>query len=399
MGTFTGHTRPPWWLVGIVTSIFALQVAVTLARPVTTYRLLALGADGTTLGLTVACFAVPPMLLAVGFGRWAERHHPAALLGLGLAVAAGASFALVVAEPIPAIALATTVLGIGHMSGTIGAQSIMAQAQSPISRINRFGTLTTVSALGQIVGPILGGVIIGHTEEPPLGATSSALHVAAWVFVAGLAPALLAWHTRIAKSTIRTGRAERVWQLLRRRGMPAALMTSFSAKSGIDLLLVYMPLLGAAVGLTSPQVGILLGISSTGALLARAATPVFVRRIPTLRLTVIATTVAAGCLVVLAASAELAALIVAMAVLGFALGLSQTTTMDWVVNLVDDTSRGSALGLRVATNRLGQTVILAVAGAASGWLGVQAAFLLLALVMFGTAGSGLASARRNPDRD
>ena len=82
---------------------------------------------------------------------------------------------------------------------------------------------------------------------------------------------------------MRTGRAETVWRLLRRRGMPAALMTSFSAKSGIDLLLVYVPLLGAAVGLTSSQVGILLGISSSGALLARAATPLFVRRIPTLQ--------------------------------------------------------------------------------------------------------------------
>lgn len=387
----------PWWLVGTVASIFLLQVAVTLARPVSTYRLLALGADGTTLGLTVACFAVPPMLLAVGFGRWAEKHHPAVLLGLGLTVAAAASFVLVVAEPIPAIALATTALGIGHMSGTIGAQSIMAQAQSDLARINRFGTLTTVSALGQIVGPVVGGVIIGHTEEPSLGATSSALLVAAWVFVAGLVPAVLAWRTRIAQSTVRTGRAERVWHLLRRRGMPAALMTSFSAKSGIDLLLVYMPLLGASVGLTSSEVGILLGISSTGALLARAATPMFVRRIPTLRLTVIATAVAAGCLVVLAVTDAFVPMIVAMSVLGFALGLSQTTTMDWVVNLVDDTSRGSALGLRVATNRLGQTIILAVAGVVSGWLGVQFAFVLLAVVMLGTAGSGLASARRGSD--
>ena len=80
---------------------------------------------------------------------------------------------------------------------------------------------------------------------------------------------------------MREGKPERVWGLLRRRGMPAALMTSFSAKSGVDLLLVYVPLLGVAVGLTSSQVGILLGISSTGALLARAATPFFVRRIPT----------------------------------------------------------------------------------------------------------------------
>ena len=242
----------------------------------------------------------------------------------------------------------------------------MAQAHSSLARISRFGTLTAVSALGQIVGPVLGGLVIGHSEEPSLESTSSALVVAAWVFVGALPAAALAMRARIQTSTMRTGRAERVWRLLRRRGMPAALMTSFSAKSGMDLLLVYMPLLGAVVGLTSTQVGVLLGISSTGALLARATTPFFVRRIPTLKLTVVATVVAATCLLVLAVSGNLIPMMVAMSVLGFALGLSQTTTMDWVVDLVDDTSRGSALGLRVATNRVGQAFILAVAGAVSG---------------------------------
>ncbi|HEX2286403.1 MAG TPA: MFS transporter [Mycobacterium sp.] len=387
------RSLPPWWLVGTVAGIFLLQVAVTLARPVSTYRLLALGADGTTLGLTAACFAVPPILLAVGLGRWTERHHPAILLASGLCVSAVAAFALVVSESIPAMAIATTALGIGHTCGAIGTQSIMAQARSSLARITRFGTLTAVSALGQIVGPVLGGLIIGHSEQPSLESTSSALLVAAWVFVGALPAAALAMRARIHASTVRTGRAERVWRLLRRRGMPAALMTSFSAKSGMDLLLVYMPLLGAVVGLTSAQVGVLLGISSTGALLARGATPFFVRRIPTLKLTVVATVVAATCLLVLAVSGTLAPMMIAMSVLGFALGLSQTTTMDWVVDLVDDTSRGSALGLRVATNRVGQAFILAVAGAVSGLWGVDAAFALLALVMFATAGAGVVSGR------
>ncbi len=390
------RSLPPPWLVGTVACIFLLQVAVTLARPVSTYRLLALGADGTTLGLTAACFAVPPMLLAVGFGRWTERHHPAVLLGVGLATSAVAAFGLMFAEAIPALAIATTALGIGHMSATIGGQSIMAQAQSTLARISRFGTLTTASALGQIIGPVLGGVIIGHSDEPSLDSTSSALFVAGWVFVSALPVAVLAMRTRIQKSTVRTGRAERVWGLLRRPGMPAALMTSFSAKSGIDLLLVYVPLLGAAVGLTSSQVGILLGISSSGALLARAATPIFVRRIPTLSLTVVATVVAATCLLVVGLSHHLTPMMIAMSVLGFALGLSQTTTMDWVVNLVDDTSRGSALGLRVATNRVGQASVLAAAGAASQVWGVETAFALLAAVMFITAGAGIVSARRTP---
>ena len=384
---------PPLWLVGTVASIFLLQVAVTLARPVSTYRLLALGADGTTLGLTAACFAVPPMLLAISFGRWAERHHPAILMVLGFVVAAVGAFALVVVEAIPAFALATTALGIGHMSGTIGGQSIMAQAQSSLTRISRFGTLTTISALGQIVGPVLGGVIIGHSDEPSLASTSSALQVAAWVFVGGLPAAAIAMRTTMQKSTVRTGKPERVWGLLRRRGMPAALMTSFSAKGANDLLLVYVPLLGASVGLTSSQVGILLGISSSGALLARAATPWFVRRIPSVNLTVVATVIAALCLLIVGLSNNLTPMMVAMSVLGFAIGLTQTTTMDWVVDLVDDTSRGSALGMRVATNRVGQTFILAAAGVVSQWFGVESAFALLALVMLVTAGAGALSAR------
>ncbi|WNG86326.1 MFS transporter [Mycobacterium sp. ITM-2016-00317] len=393
MSVFSGRTLPPWWFGGTMAAIFLLQVAVTLARPVSTYRMLALDAGGTALGVAAGCFALPPMLLAVGFGRWSEKHHPALLLGFGLAVAAGASFALVLAESVLNIALATTALGIGHMSGTIGAQSLMAQSQSTLSRINRFGMLTTFSALGQIVGPVTGGVIIGHSDQPSLDATSSALLVAGWVFVAGIPAAILAWRSRIQRSTIRTGPAQRVWHLLHRRGMPAALMTSFSAKSGIDLLLVYLPLLGAAVGLTPSHVGLLLGISSTGAVLARAATPAFVQRVPTLRLTVGATAVASACMLLLAFSSSMFVLVIAMGVLGFALGLSQTTTMDWVVNLVDKTSRGSALGLRVATNRLGQTFVLVAAGAVSGWLGVRMAFVMLAVVMLSTAASGLVSER------
>ena len=71
-------------------------------------------------------------------------------------------------------------------------------------------------------------------------------------------------------------------------------------------------------------------------------------------------------------------MMVAMSVLGFALGLSQTTTMDWVVDLVDDTSRGSALGMRVATNRRRSDVHPRGGGRDIRRFGVEAAFVLLA---------------------
>ena len=111
-------------------------------------RLLAIGADAATVGLTAACFAVPPIVLAVGLGRWTERHHPAVLFVFGIVVGAVAAFTLAVAEQVWSIAVATTALGIGHTSATIGGQSIMAQAESSIARIGRFGTLTTARHRG-----------------------------------------------------------------------------------------------------------------------------------------------------------------------------------------------------------------------------------------------------------
>jgi len=176
--------------------------------------------------------------------------------------------------------------------------------------------------------------------------------------------------------------------------MPAALMTSFSAKSGIDLLLVYVPLLGVAVGLTSSQVGILLGISSSGRFFSRGPRlPFFVRRIPNLRLTVGRD----GCRGVLSARArgeqqpgaddgrDVGARLRARPVADHHHGLGRHTGRRH--------QPGSALGLRVATNRVGPGIHPRGSRAVSGVWGVGAAFALLAVVMLVTAASGALSAR------
>ena len=195
--------------------------------------------------------------------------------------------------------------------------------------------------------------------------------------------------TRIQLSTVREGKPERLWGLLRRRGMPAALLTSFSAKSGVDLLLVYVPLLGVVVGLTSSQVGILLGISSSGALLARAATPFFVRRIANLRLTVIAT----RCRSVVSArprrqqrhraddDRDVGARLRARPVADHHHGLGRQPGR----------RHQPGLGARPAGRNQPRRADVHPRGSGRGigvCSGVEAAFVLLAVVMFGTAASG-----------
>lgn len=380
---------PPAWLLGSLGAIFAVQMAVTMARPVSTYRLLALDAGAEAVGLTAACFALPPVVLGVAAGRWTERRHPGLMLCAGLALTALASVGLMATSQVVLIAVATVALGLGHMAGVIGGQSMMAQAESDVRRLTRFGVFTTTSALGQVVGPVVGGLIIGGSADPTVESTGTALLVAGCVVAVGVLPGLLAIRARMRLSTMRSGRPERIWSLLRVRGMPAALSTSFSAKGTVDLLLVYMPLLGVSLGLSSYEVGLLLGVSSAGAMAARAGTPFLVRRTSVIGLTTTCTAIAGVCVLGLGVTGSLAALFVISAVLGVVLGLTQTTTLDWVVGLVDDTSRGSALGLRLASNRLGQSLVVALAGLLTGAFGVTSAFLTLGVLMLLTAAAGV----------
>ncbi len=59
------------------------------------------------------------------------------------------------------------------------------------------------------------------------------------------------------------------------------------------------------------------------------------------------------------------------AIYGFAAGVCQPMTMGWVTQLAPDGSRGTAVSLRLAGNRIPQTLIPAVSGTAAAAAGVS----------------------------
>ena len=63
----------------------ASQIAVYIARPITSYRLLGLGAGAREVGFVTAAFAVLPLFLAIPLGRSADRRR-APLVTVGCAI-------------------------------------------------------------------------------------------------------------------------------------------------------------------------------------------------------------------------------------------------------------------------------------------------------------------------
>jgi MFS family permease len=75
----------------VLLAIVAAQAAQYIVRPLTSYRLLALGAGPRDVGLVTAAFAVVPVLVAIPLGRLADSRRSAPLVVAGAATLAVAS--------------------------------------------------------------------------------------------------------------------------------------------------------------------------------------------------------------------------------------------------------------------------------------------------------------------
>lgn len=372
----------PAWLLATLLSQALVQCTVALARPVSTYRLVALGADATAVGLVAAAFAVPPILLAIPFGRWSDRRHPGAMLVAGGVVSVAAAVLIASSRSLLGIAAWTGLLGVGHLATVVGAQSLVAHGAREDDGLNFFGLLTVSASLGQLAGPLVGGVLAeGSAPVPTLGTTSLSLLVGAVFSCFAIPLAFLTLRLRSVSTAAREAEEQApratIASIGKRTGMPSALLASFGSKGATDLITAYLPLLGIALGLGAATVGILLSLSAAASILSRLLIPALVRRMRRGSLLALSTGISALAVGLLPVGGEAVALGALMLVLGFFLALAQTVTMVWVVSLVPPSSRGAALGLRITSNRVGQVAVPGVAALLAGSAGVGAVFVVL----------------------
>ena len=198
------------------------QAAVYIARPMTSYRLLGLGAGVREVGLVTACFALLPLFLAIPLGRHADRHHGARLLGAGCAIQLAACLLLAWARTPLALAGASAVLGLGHLALALGVQAVIALESDDEHHDRHFGLLGVAVSLGQLVGPLVGGVVVGDRSGGALtAATGRAMLVAAGFVAVATAFGLLAESSRAVRSAAGPERPrDPLLGILATRGMP-----------------------------------------------------------------------------------------------------------------------------------------------------------------------------------
>src|SRR4029078_11559662 len=169
---------------------------------------------------------------------------------------------------------------------------------------------------------------------------------------------------------------------------PAVMRWSVLTVTARDLLVIYLPALGAERLIDANNIGLLLTVRAAASLVSRAFYAPLIFAIGRLPLTLASMLGTAAGFVVLALPLSLPTMYVLLVLLGFAMGIASTLTLSGVMYIAPPEVCGPALTLRMTGNRVGQIVFPALAGLVAAATGVGGILLALRVGLAAAAGAG-----------
>jgi MFS family permease len=373
-----------------IAAMTASQVAIYIARPITSYRLLGLGAGAREVGLVTAAFALLPLFLAIPLGRSADRGR-LPLVTAGCAIQVIACVLLAWAQSPLTLGAASAVLGLGHLGVALGVQEVIARESGDSRHDRDFGLLTAGVALGQMIGPLVGGLVLDQGDSL-LSATRHAMLIAAVLVVPATAFAAIGEWGRGRAADDALSRRGSVRTILHTRGVPAGIFASIAVLSASDIFTAYMPVIGEQRGIGPGALGVLLALRAGATMLSRVGIGRIVARVGRERLIILSASAAALSLGAISFVHGVVPLAVLCVLTGIGLGFGQPLSMTLIVQLVPQYARGTALAVRLTGNRVGQVAAPAAAGLVAGGAGARAVFW----VVSGLLGCSAIAIRRAP---
>ena len=247
-----------------------VQAAVSIIRVTTTYRAIELDLSAFWLGIIAAAFAVLPIFIAVWVGRFIDRGNDALAIWIGSAILALTSAGIALWSSATGLFAFTTAMGVGHMFLMASQQMLCVRSGGARGMERSFGNYMVAGAIGQGLGPYIVGWMGGGATVPP---TQPLFAIAAGIGVLSLLCALF-----ITRSPPRAGAAESVEimpvrTLMRLPALLAVMSVSVFGVTAQDLIVVYMPLLGAERGIDVQAIGALLTVRAAASMVARLIYP------------------------------------------------------------------------------------------------------------------------------
>jgi MFS family permease len=378
-------------LVPFLLHVTLTQTLILIIRITTSYRAIELGLPVIWLGIIATGFAIIPVFTALQVGRWIDRGNDANAIRLGAALVFVACIGFW-AWPQSALYLVgfSVLLGFGHMFCMAGHQMLAVRAGGVRSREAALGYYMVAASVGQGLGPFVVGWLGGAAALPP---TRLLFTIGLGAAVASVLVALMIRPASNKAQPHEPGDLIPVARLLRLRGFFAVMVSSVVTVTALDLLVIYLPALGAERQIEARDIGLLLTARSIASLVSRAFYARLIYAIGRMPLTLASMLGSAVGFLILALPLSLPVMYLVLIGLGFAMGIASTLTLSGVMYLAPPEVCGTALTLRMTGNRVGQIVFPALAGLLAAATGVGGILLALGV---GLAASGIAVALSQP---
>jgi len=363
------------------------QMATLLLRVTTSYRAIEIDLDPGWLAIFSVAFSVFPLLFGILAGRATDRYGERSTLIVGAAIVllAAGGF-LLFGNSVAGLLICNVLLGVGHLLGMLGEQSIAANNGPSVQRDRIFGYYTVFVSFGQVLSPLVIAGFSGDAVIPDTGAIFQGSAVIAALTLAFSVPFRSSSRPQASNSTTPPGSV--LW-LFRIPGMLAALLASVIVLASMDLLLVYLPALGTERHIEAATITTLLSLRAVAAMLSRLCFHALIARLGRARLLIGSIALATLSVIAIPICMPLWALGAVICVAGFVLGLCLPLTLAWMTEISPPTVRGTVISLRLVGNRLGQTVISSAASLVAVSIGIAGVFWFsgaaLALVALTTA--------------
>jgi MFS family permease len=383
---------PEAWFRRLLVAFTMMHAAASLLQPMASYRALQLGMAPAALGLLATAFSVLPLLVAFRVGRMVDRRGGRLFMVGGSVVMVLAAVTLAVAGSVALLLAAVALLGLGLLTAVVAVQGSLARGSDERSYDQRFSILSFSAALGQLLGPAIGGFVAGQgsfdevTRSLLAGAILAAVTLASMVLVR---PPVTPPRTDRAPANRDVGAARsphHIRSILRTPGLLSAIVVSTCILVAIDILLAYLPALGVERGWPASLVGALLAVRAAASMATRVALGPLAARFGRIRLLGVAMLVSAAGLIAVPVVHDIPLFVVLMIAIGAGLGTGQPLTLAWVASIASPGTRATALSLRLIGNRVGQLILpaaaggLAVLGGAGGVLSIAGVLVAAGLI-------------------
>ncbi|UHA75093.1 MFS transporter [Paenibacillus sp. 481] len=379
----------------VISIVFGFEIMLSITRPIISLQAFTLGADMTEIGLLTATYAFFPLIFAIQAGRIADK------IGDKLPVIVGI-ISMTLALSLPfffpfmwALYVSQAVVGVAHIFINISLQNVLGHMATPEKRDHYFSMFSMSVALGGVIGPIAGGYLAQYYSYGAAFLTAC---------MVGIVPIVLSFCIpQITKSVSNSdlhpsngvsnkGSKQKhpasffqSLQLLSSPMLRTALFTSALVLYSRDIFIAYFPLLGQQWGLSLSTIGWIITIQGVTMVAIRLLLSKLTTSLGREQVLFASIIVAGLSFLLVPTTSHVIVLACLSGLMGAGLGCGQPLSMTTTYNASPPSRTGEVLGLRLATNRLSQTIAPLLFGVVGAWAGLVAVFYVSGLFLIGGA--------------